>query len=267
MDFEDYDEVFHDLIQGIQEGQEEIVKSCLLTPIEPNANLIQSGNCYEKNNRYYISANATDNDGCYLLQWAAINNRFGIAKLLLLHQANVNAIGGFLQANALQWALRKQNYAMMHLLFQHGASLEHKNKNGIDCVHIACQNGDLNALLMLLEWKADPNSLDANGLTPILWLVTNKLTEKKTLDLIRILLRYNADVTLVEPTTQNTALHIICKHQDVFSNYSESILLFEIANKGGVALVHMKNNSNQMAYNVSMILIYLYIIFISYTIP
>ena len=72
-----------------------------------------------------LSANISDDDGCTLLHWAAINNRVKIAELLLNKGAKVNTPGGILQEIPLQWCCRSKGYGstmMLSLLIQHGST-------------------------------------------------------------------------------------------------------------------------------------------------
>lgn len=45
--------------------------------------------------------------------------------------------------------------------------------------------GDILAVFLLLHWGADPNSLDADGYTPLLWMIKNRFGQSLTLDIVR----------------------------------------------------------------------------------
>lgn len=154
-DDEDYDEIIRDLVLAVQEGRNELIHTIFQRPFRtPPPNQQQNNNSSQENYKsnprgqlYYLTSDLTDRDGCSLLQWAAINNRRHIASYLL-SRANtngnlllVNYSGGVLQETSLQWALRKKFYAMMDLLYQHGANLGHKSAQGTDALHIACRSG------------------------------------------------------------------------------------------------------------------------------
>jgi len=110
-----------DTIAAVQEGEYNNVKTVLADRI--------------------ISPNAKDDDGCTLLHWAAINNRVGIAKLLIEYGANASG-GGILDESPLQWAIRKKYYAMAELLVEKlHIDLRHKSKQGLDALHLACRLG------------------------------------------------------------------------------------------------------------------------------
>lgn len=61
------------------------------------------------------------NDNITLLHWAAINNRFEIAKYLLNKGAQIDAVGGALSATPLNWAIRDGKLEMVILLLSYHA--------------------------------------------------------------------------------------------------------------------------------------------------
>lgn len=85
-----------------------------------------------------VSPNTTDESGCSLLHWAAINNRFAIAFHLIEHGANINIQGGLLMETPLHWAMRKKFLRIMNLLIRNGTDLTIRSNNGFDAVHLAC---------------------------------------------------------------------------------------------------------------------------------
>ena len=93
-----------------------------------------------------ISVTTIDKDGCSLLHWAAINNRCEIAKYLLNHGADVNAIGGILQETPLAWAIRKSFVQMCCILLQAGSKVGLCSKNNFTVLHLAFKTGRYSAL-------------------------------------------------------------------------------------------------------------------------
>ena len=89
-----------------------------------------------------IPVNATDQSGCSLLHWAAINNRVAIARLLIENGLNKAVAGGVLKETPLHWALRKKYYGMMELIFKNTqCDLLLKSAHGNDVLHLACKLG------------------------------------------------------------------------------------------------------------------------------
>ncbi|KAI8600101.1 ankyrin repeat-containing domain protein, partial [Dissophora ornata] len=56
------------------------------------------------------------------LHWAAINNQIPVAKCLLDHGAEVDALGGELVATPLHWCARNGHLNMAKLLIKYGAN-------------------------------------------------------------------------------------------------------------------------------------------------
>eukprot|EP01035_Chromulina_nebulosa_P033256 gene33256-44520_t len=179
------EEDLEDIVTLVQDGDVEAIKSLPQSLI-----------------REYIGINARDKEGCSLMHWAAINNRYEIATFLIDNNLEANGTassilstpirgatsitqqgssssdrglcggGGVLLESPLQWAIRKRYYAMAELLVTKArADLAHQSAQGTDALHLACKLGDINAVFLLLNWGADPNSVDRAGDSPLLWLV------------------------------------------------------------------------------------------------
>lgn len=153
------------------------------------------------------SPNTTDADGCSLLHWAAINNRVGIALYLIERGADVNTQGGLLNETPLHWAVRMNFYRICQLLVERGADMTVRSNAGFDVLHLACQQGNLETIFVLLSLGADPNTPNDKGDTPLITLLH---TKDVNLDIIRLMLRMGADVTIQNPSTGNNALHALC---------------------------------------------------------
>ena len=78
-------------------------------------------------------------DGVTALHWAAINNHVAVARCLLEHGADVNAVGGDLQATPLLWAARQGHIQLARLLVQAGANVEARDRQGFNSLHTAAQ--------------------------------------------------------------------------------------------------------------------------------
>ncbi|KAJ1401205.1 ankyrin repeat-containing domain protein, partial [Ochromonadaceae sp. CCMP2298] len=155
-----------------------------------------------------MSPDAKDIDGCSLLHWAAINSRVEIIQYLISKKADTNAVGGTNGETPLQWALRVQACSIaVSLLLAEGADMHHKSAYGCDALFIAVQCSQTNGAFVLLEEGADPNTLDANGDTPMHWLLRRPVGNI-ALDMLRLLLRFNASVTLRATLDGNNALHL-----------------------------------------------------------
>lgn len=206
-----------DTIAAVQEGDYEAIKNVLSNRI--------------------VSVNAKDHDHCTLLHWAAINNRVKIANLLIEYGAE-HVAGGILQETPLQWALRKKFYAMVSLLIEKlHVDLRHKSTQGYDALHLACRLQDVNAVFMLLSYGANPNSTDGTGDTPLLYLVKTFYNGKESeqsptalnnsLEMIRILVQFGADVTAQDSSDGNSIMHILSANKG--ADLSLSFFLYRSA--------------------------------------
>lgn len=149
-------------------------------------------------------ANEKDSEGITALHWAAMMMRTDVCKELLSRGAEVDAVGGELQATPLHWAARNGNLYVVHLLIQHGADPGLSDGQGFNTLHLAvhshnpmllayllsqqlplsvdsedsagqtslqwaCFQGDQISVSLLLKAGADPNKADASGLTAVHW--------------------------------------------------------------------------------------------------
>lgn len=171
-------EEFADAVAAVQEGDLETVKSLVLSRI--------------------FHPNAVDRGQCTLLHWAAINNRIQIASFLVDHGAEILP-GGILFETALQWAIRKRYYCMAELLAEKlHPDLSHRSRDGLDALHLACRLDDVNAVFLLLSWGAPPDTLDQDGLTPLLWLLQTNSCAASVIEMVRLLLRFGANALAVD---------------------------------------------------------------------
>jgi ankyrin repeat protein len=153
-----------------------------------------------------VSVNSTDIHGCSLLHWAALNQRYNVAKYLLISGADINVAGGDLGEMPLQWAVRSQYLPICDLLIQYGANLAHKSSAGaFDALHLACHSGNVPIICSLLINGANPDSTNGQMETPLLWILKNSLD---SVDIIRLLLQFNANVFAVD-ANMNNAMHIV----------------------------------------------------------
>ena len=233
------EEEVDDLVSAIQHGDYTVIKDAL--------------------RRRIASANARDSQGCSLLHWAAINNRYSIANLLIDHGADINVSGGVLEENPLQWAIRRKYYSMVDLLVRKGNNvLAHKSKSGDDALALAQKLGDYNMIILLLHWGSNPNAIvNADGDTHLLALLkTPKGASYENIEYIRLLLRFGAD-PCVQDIHGNNAVHILAQCKGMINTY----LVHDICVAGGPGLTNAKNKAGQTAYKVRTLkLIYIYIL-------
>lgn len=173
-----------------------------------------------------------DKEGCSLVHWAAVNNRISYIHLLLDKGANINYSGGILNENPLQWAVRNPLHGNLVLdLIKRGADMNHLSNIGMDALQIACRCGNTNIAYLLLIHNANVDTPDQYGDTALHWLLKNPDVENQ-LDLVRLLLRFGADLSK-EDSQGNNAMLILCHSK----KYISKRLLTLICKYGGLAML------------------------------
>jgi ankyrin repeat protein len=160
-----------------------------------------------------FAAGSVGADGYTLLHWAALYDRASVVNYLLLKSKDVvDVVGGRNQETALQLALRANccSLAALHPLISesHTHSLQNKDLQGQDALSISVQKYNLPVAFLLLDAGADPNTVDASGDTPLYWLLRQTHSEE-SLELQRLLLRFDASVTQQAYRDGSNALHLI----------------------------------------------------------
>ena len=146
--------------------------------------------------------NLGDEENVKLLHWAAINNRVDIVKYFISLNVEINPIGGELSSTPVHWATREGHLAMVILLLKNGADPTLLDKEGLNCLHLATQNGFTSIVAYLLAKGYEINCPDINGMTPLMWAAFRV----KTSDPTRLLITLGASLNLTDKN-RNTALH------------------------------------------------------------
>eukprot|EP01038_Epipyxis_sp_PR26KG_P011805 gene11805-15797_t len=219
----DFSEDFMDGIAAVQEGNVQVIHHLI--------------------SRKQISVHSVDNSNCSLLHWAALNNRTEIANYLIDQGVMDCRGGGLLDETPLHWALRRKFYFMASLLVRRlNCDLNYKSKQGSDCLNMACKLGDINAIFLLLHWGANPNSIDNNGDTSLIWLIKNRSSSSIS-DIVRLLFRFGADPLCPNPSTGNTALHELAENRSF-----DLSLAFLIYDRGGNISANIANANGFTPY-------------------
>lgn len=87
------------------------------------------------------NVNERDSETVTLLHWAAINNRKEIMLFLIEKGAEVDAVGGELNATPLHWATRQGHLDAAVILMNAGADPTLRDAEGCSCIHLAAQFG------------------------------------------------------------------------------------------------------------------------------
>ncbi|KAF8977401.1 palmitoyltransferase akr1 [Entomortierella lignicola] len=104
------------------------------------------------------------------LHWAAINNQIPVAKCLLDHGAEVDAIGGELAATPLHWCSRNGHLNMSKLLIKYGADPLLQDSQGFNGLHLATHSSNAMLILYLMMAKdMAVDIVDTLGHTSLMW--------------------------------------------------------------------------------------------------
>lgn len=168
-----------------------------------------------------VAVDARDAHGNTALIAAAANAQRETVGLLLDRGANINAVN-IEDSSALMGAAAKADYKLVHQLLQAGAEVNARNNKGETALFLAVQYGDYATTQVLLNGGANPNikntlapNLRVGGFTPLMYAVTNGLTQQTTdwQAIARLLLESGADPNLTD-SHGNAALNLAVQRKD-----------------------------------------------------
>jgi ankyrin repeat protein len=106
-------------------------------------------------------------DGFTALHFAAFFNRPAIARELIQHGADIEAIAkNAMKVTPLHSAAAARSGEILRLLLEQGANSNARQQGGWAALHAAAQNGDAEMVRDLIEYHADPNARNDDGKTP-----------------------------------------------------------------------------------------------------
>jgi hypothetical protein len=126
-------------------------------------------------------------------KWAAINNRYSAAKLLLDEGADPNSHGGDNDATPAMWAAQRGNYYIVNLLLRNGADPFLCDEAGYNLLHLATFDGNVLLLVLLLHQGIPVDSRDPQNHTALMWAAY-----KGYANCVDLFLRWGADVRAVD---------------------------------------------------------------------
>jgi ankyrin repeat protein len=148
------------------------------------------------------NVNQRDSETVTLLHWAAINNRKDIIKFFIEKGAEVDAVGGELNATPLHWATRQGHLDAVVILMNAGTDPTLRDAEGCSCIHLAAQFGHTALVAYFIARGISPDLVDRAGMTPLMW----SCWKICSLDPTRLLLTLGASPNLTDHQG-NTALH------------------------------------------------------------
>ncbi|WP_341816186.1 ankyrin repeat domain-containing protein [Wolbachia endosymbiont (group B) of Elophila nymphaeata] len=109
-----------------------------------------------------------DYQGCTPLHVAVFNGQLEVAKILVNCGADVNAMSTDWQETPLHMAVQSGKLNVIKFLVEKGADVNAKEERGRAPLHTAAYSGKLDVVKFLVEErKADPNTQDKDGKTPL----------------------------------------------------------------------------------------------------
>lgn len=126
---------------------------------------------------------------------------------------------------------------MVILLLKHGADPMLLDKEGLNCLHLATQNGFTSIIAYFLAKGYEINSPDTNGMTCLMWAAFRI----KTSDPTRLLITLGASLNLTD-RNRNTALH--------WAVYYRNRTAFQLLIKAG-ANVFIENSSGDTPLDIA----------------
>jgi hypothetical protein len=83
---------------------------------------------------------------------------------------------------------------ILRLLLQHGADPNVSDNMGVTCLHEAMDEGSVDAIALLLQFKANPNARNLAGETPLCWVVQWRVPAE-IVNCTHLLLNHGASVS------------------------------------------------------------------------
>ena len=129
-------------------------------------------------------------DGWRPLHHAVIIDCIPIASLLVLNGANIEASTTTSERRtALHYAARRGSVLGVKLCLAHGAAINSRNGQGQTALHEACQSGNVETVVQLLEGMADAKVVD-----DCYWRPIHKAASGGYKEVLRVLLEYGAEL-------------------------------------------------------------------------
>jgi len=136
--------------------------------------------------KYKTDFNVVNKDGLTALAMAVIDNRANAAVAMLDHNADPDFAMGDARFNALMLAVTKGNQTMSQTLLQYKANPNAINKDGLTPLMVAARYNHDNVLMLLLKSGANPNLKDKQGNTAL--AIATQNASQKAIELLQKLM-------------------------------------------------------------------------------
>lgn len=182
-----------------------------------------------------------DSENITCMHWAAINNRIALVEYFLTKGAEVDPIGGELEATPMQWTVRQGHLDMVVLLMKFGANPLFQDKQGFNSLHLAVQFDFPLIAAYLVGKGVDIDVRDAEGRSPLHWAAIKTFRQ----DCPRLLITLNATINNRDNITGNTPLHyaVASNNAAAVQALAEAGASLDIQNAKGQTVIEVLNSN------------------------
>ena len=176
-----------------------------------------------------------------------------MVKELLLHHAEVDAVGGMSHSTGLINAVIRHNIPLIELLIKYGADVNYIDSAEQTGLYVASREGDDAVVRVLLSHGAKCNSYGFDGTSPLYVSV-----QRKQLTTAQILLEHGANVNFPNSTQRrqfgneydygNTPLYLACSRElkpfvELFLRYGANVNQRASHGQTPMEIAHQRGNS------------------------
>ena len=151
------------------------------------------------------SVDGRDQLGSTPLMLAAWSGHAEVARFLLAHGADVNALSKETRSTALEYAVITAHSELVRVLLAAGARVDFRYRDEQTVLHLAATREDPQIVELLLGAHAEVGAIDGNGNTPLDEAVLHSQTANAA-----VLIAHGADVRRVRPQDGRGPLHEAC---------------------------------------------------------
>ena len=143
-----------------------------------------------------------------------------VVNMLLARGADSNKQCGTFKETAMHKAVYayctfEDKRSIIFELLAHNVDINAPTREGLTALHMACRNGDIHLLMLLLQLGANIHAITTKGQTALMCAVWNKYEPEDAATIVRLLVEYDADVLAVD-SNNRTLLHtmVACETMD-----------------------------------------------------
>ena len=180
----------------------------------------------ETQTKLTVDLNTPNKNGRTALHYACFYGDLDVVSILLACGAKTDVVDSWGDSPLHDASGRDYPEVVERLLGKGGININTQNKNGQTCLHVACLNGSVNVVRILLDHGAEIGLVDAKGNTPL----HNAMTKNQP-EIVKILPKVTADLVnnLVAISNHRAIVRYIVQEVDYDSWKHEGHLLLKSA--------------------------------------